>query len=340
MNGIRSFRVEGVRRADRQPIDCVIEAETAAAAITIAEARGIEASVVSEMVGHARRSPSGHTSGSVEPLRDGVRCESGSTTLPRPPLRRHRWIVTMQGIQAALLLVVVAILNRGGESPWIALGWASVWAVVMSAVQWCLLMPVSKPAVKPGRTVKWWLWASALAAGLCCGVLVFGAVIISGDFGWGLGLWGHEAENSFATVGLVCFFVSWVVCTPLLIAFFKRRDRDKRYCQVAASLFLGSVIEVLAAIPIDMMYKKRETCQCGPSASIAGAFLAMMVGFLVLGPAIVLAVFWRRSRAGSRGLCAACGFDLTGLASRDRCPECGAGWKVTSARSGVVTPRS
>jgi rubrerythrin len=53
----------------------------------------------------------------------------------------------------------------------------------------------------------------------------------------------------------------------------------------------------------------------------------MSVGIVALGPAVLLPILSRRRKRWYAGRCDACGYDMTGTPSADRCPECGAGWR-------------
>ena len=180
-----------------------------------------------------------------------------------------------------------------------------------------------------------WLWASAGACGLLTGVLIFSAICMFADLLWVLDLApvtssGAPADGfmyAMLSAALALLLTSWAFSTPLLVAFMKKRNREGALCRIAATLFLGSTIELLAAIPLLQLIARRDSCYCAALTSFA-AFLALMAGFIVFGPMILLVLWSRRSRAGNHGYCAACGYDIRSLANRDRCPQCGAGWQT------------
>ena len=101
--------------------------------------------------------------------------------------------------------------------------------------------------------------------------------------------------------------------------------------RIAATLFVGTLVEAAAIMPIDVMYRRKQDCYC--FAGTFGAYaLLLAAGLLTLGPAILLPVLARRRKRWYGSCCDCCGYDMTGLigASRviDRCPECGAGWRA------------
>jgi hypothetical protein len=146
--------------------------------------------------------------------------------------------------------------------------------------------------------------------------------------------WPEATFGSLGVLSMWCI-ACWTIATPLLIAFCRRRlDRGSAWEQVvrtiAARLFLGTIIEVAAVMPLDVLVRKKQSCYCW-----AGTFFALTIcgsiGILLLGPLVLLPALARRRKRWYGGHCDCCGYDLTGLLPRaatlDRCPECGAGWK-------------
>lgn len=87
-------------------------------------------------------------------------------------------------------------------------------------------------------------------------------------------------------------------------------------------LLAGTLVEIIFTIPVDVMVRRRTHCYCEEGTFfswVIGATMAMWT----FGPGVVLlflAVRFRR--AGPKGICANCGYDLRGL-PENRCPECG-----------------
>ncbi len=122
--------------------------------------------------------------------------------------------------------------------------------------------------------------------------------------------------------------IAWVAFTPLLLAFCRRQRPESALAKLAARLFLGTIIEAAAIIPLDVMVRKKFDCYCGQGTFWALTF-CWGVGALALGPAVFLLPLSGRRRRWMHGLCDVCDYDMSGCMDAERCPECGAGWKVS-----------
>lgn len=226
----------------------------------------------------------------------------------------------------------------------------SAFLIAFTLGQALIVMPVRRPRFRSERGAPLMLSLSVMA--LCIALLIGSFLvalayvfnlnandvpaIISLKATWSgpvvLSMGGPEA----LLVGLAVLF-SWTIAGILLQRFARRRlaagDRHEDVLsQIAARIFLGTIIEVVAIIPLDAMTRRRDSCYC-----LAGTFfvfcVAGSVGLLVLGPLILLPVLARRRKRWYAQRCDACGYDLstqltTTTASKlPRCPECGAGWK-------------
>jgi hypothetical protein len=125
---------------------------------------------------------------------------------------------------------------------------------------------------------------------------------------------------------MAVFFLSWAVATPLLLAFLRRRDHESGLARISSRLFLGSVIEAGAVIPLDVMVRRKASCYCG-EGTLWALTMCWGVGTLVLGPAIWLIPLAGRRKRWYAGRCEACGYDMSGCLHAPSCPECGAGWR-------------
>jgi hypothetical protein len=97
------------------------------------------------------------------------------------------------------------------------------------------------------------------------------------------------------------------------------------YRKLYRLLVMGTWLELLVTIPVDVHVRRRTNCYCGE-----GTFVALVIGSSValwsFGPGIVLLFLTRRlERDGYFGLCRRCAHDLrTTPAGTRRCPGCGA----------------
>ena len=215
-----------------------------------------------------------------------------------------------------------------------------VWGVILGAIaalmalQTILVWPVRKPRARNDR--GWPLRLSigvAALLGTSLGVtLLFGFYTI-------IELqeqhWSADLNHIFAVVFWGWIALSYIGGGLLMYAFCIRRlKRGERHedilGRIAATLFIGTLVEVAAIMPIDIMFRRKQDCYC-----FAGTFwayiLLLAAGLVTLGPAVLLPVLTRRRKRWYASHCDCCGYDMTGIihADRaiDRCPECGAGWK-------------
>jgi len=200
----------------------------------------------------------------------------------------------------------------------------------LAGLQLVFLWPVRKPRGTGERGVS--LWLSLGVAALAIVLLVGGVIAVGADVVW------LVTDDYPADVMYRVFYgflgVSWLVATPLLIVFSRRKRREGFLGRVASLLFLGTMVEVAATIPIDVLVRRRTDCYCAQGTywtlTVCGA-----VGFFALGPAIFLTVLGRRRARWYGGRCEVCGYDMSSTPRAERCPECGAGWRDGQFARGV-----
>jgi hypothetical protein len=199
---------------------------------------------------------------------------------------------------------------------------------IMALVQGAFLWPVRKPTTKDASGVS--VFVSLAAAGLLVAVLAAAAVIAAAQFVESYTDWNVMGPAEFVVVGTLG--VSWIVSTFMLVTFCQGGPRERVVQRLASRLLLGTVVEIAAIIPLDVLVRKRESCYCW-----AGTYFALLacgaVGLIVLGPAVVLPLVIRRRKRWYAGRCDACGYDMSRMMSAERCPECGAGWEATAAQT-------
>jgi len=171
---------------------------------------------------------------------------------------------------------------------------------------------------------------AALCA-LCSAALLGGLGFIA------LSLWSlvhnHDPSDAALAVVLTAILVMWSFSTPLLGAFLRHEPGESRTHLLAKRLFIGSVVETVSMIPLDVMVRRKSNCYCGEGTFFA-LFICSTVGLIALGPMVFLLPLGRRRRRLESGCCPLCGYDMTATPKAERCPECGAGWKpVTPAIS-------
>jgi hypothetical protein len=194
---------------------------------------------------------------------------------------------------------------------------------IIFALQAVLVWPVRKP--RPAARGGVSLWLSMGVAGLAVAAMVGGLLAAGADAAWLVS--GVEPDERILWLIGGTMALAWCVTTPLLVGFCRRHRPESAIGRVSARLFLGTIVEVGAIIPLDVMVRRKTDCYCGQGTFFA-LILAWSVGLLAVGPAIFLPVLARRRKRWYAGHCEACGYDMAGTPAADRCPECGAGWKA------------
>lgn len=203
-----------------------------------------------------------------------------------------------------------------------------VFAIVFTGLQALFVLPIRRPA-RSSQSAS--LYVSIAIAGCLIALLVAAAILAVAQV-------VHAEEDVFEhfdpTMSVATLAVSWAVATPLLLAFVAKGPREAVLRRLSARIFIGTIIEAAAIIPLDVLVRRRNDCMCA-----AGTYIALIVcaavGLFVLGPAVFLPLIARHRRRWHAGRCEVCNYDMSGCKDADRCPECGAGW-----RSGRTTPPS
>lgn len=254
--------------------------------------------------------------------------------MPRP---RLKWLAfgALATVEFALVYALGALwLTDMGDG----VDWAEWWTILREpeAIPWlgglalgiigaqaALLLPMRRPRTANEGTP---LMVSLASAALACALLLGGALWLALEF---VGLWEPAMDHDAAALLIIAAPIpAWILTTPLLIYFCRRRARQERLLgRISAAIFLGSIVEALCVIPLDVMIRRRTDCYCG-EATFFTLTACGTVGLYAFGPAIVLPLLARRRRRWYAGRCEVCGYDVSGVPNADQCPECGAGWRA------------
>ena len=141
----------------------------------------------------------------------------------------------------------------------------------------------------------------------------------------------YEAYWSLTTVVLTVLACSWLIWTPLLAIFSRRRPHRTTPGRLVGLLLGGTIAEMVVIIPVDVLVRYRNSCYCA-TASFHATWLATLALLWLTGPGIVLAVTSKRRRAWLEHHCASCGY-AKGPSPGSACPECGYAW-LEASRTG------
>ncbi len=201
--------------------------------------------------------------------------------------------------------------------------WCVAFAAAVPVLQVLFVLPVRKPRVGASHGPA---WLSAGVAGLCIAGMGIAALWAAHAVCYEY-VFEIDLPSSRFLLG-VFISVSWLAGTALILAFCRGPSREDVLSRLAARIFLGTIVEIAAIIPLDALVRKRETCHCW-----AGTYFALLicgsVGAIIFGPAVFLPVLIRRRRRLYQGRCQVCGYDMSATPKADTCPECGSGWRVS-----------
>ncbi len=273
-----------------------------------------------------------------------------SANLPVWGMPGRKWLLltgywVVQGAAAYVIAAAWVTFNSesGGPShPLYAFDFAEFfrlmanpeWAVsviggtaVLSAIQAVFLLPVARPRVDlETRGISLRLSAAAAAgtiaalwAAALCAVL---GVVQLAD----LDVWNSDVDRTVVGVILGSTLLTWIVATPMVLSFLGRGRREAALARFASTVFLGTVVEAVAIMPLDVMMRRKTNCYCN-SGTYWALSVCGTVGLFVIGPAIFLPLLARRRKRWYASRCDVCGYDMGPTPAAARCPECGAGWR-------------
>lgn len=215
-----------------------------------------------------------------------------------------------------------ALLHQGEERR-IALAVA----VIMALAQVAFVSPLMGP-LRLGPAGKSMLWtvlgASVMVGGLTC-ILLWSMLQAVELFMHAPqpGAYTDKGPISTSWMRPYVLFPAWFVCGALWTWALRRsiasRDPDT-VSRFARRLLAGTCVELVLALPMYLLVRKRSECLC-----VISNFWSIVIGMLGLvwlcGPAGILLLTQDARRRWRAGACAHCGYPMrTGSA---RCSECG-----------------
>ncbi len=208
--------------------------------------------------------------------------------------------------------------------------WCGGPALILVATQAVFVLPQVRVDLRPSArrksVVASLVVAAMVAAGLtvalACAVLELADVWdahTEGSGAWELSerVWGWP-------VTLPVFVTSWVIWSGALLLFTRKRRHPGLLGRLVALLLAGTVVEVLAVIPIDVMVRRRTDCYC-MTGTFHSLLISVWAAMWLAGPGVlILYVRRRRRRAAVR--CIRCGYEK-GPSPGPECTECGHSWR-------------
>jgi hypothetical protein len=208
-----------------------------------------------------------------------------------------RWALIVVGLYAAALLAIVGplffLIDRGPDSTLTEMykspaTW--IWVLVMALCQWALLLtPVRVANRRP--TTRRSLVLPVVVGGFLAVLLLAGAVICVRAVIWG------DSEtpgwHKWAALALaVATWSGWSFVFYRMGRAVKPEDVITAQCR---SLFRGSVLELLVAVPSHVVVRSRHLC-CADGMTSIGITFGIAVMLLSFGPALffLFVARWRR----------------------------------------------
>ncbi|MBK9189124.1 MAG: hypothetical protein IPM33_09230 [Phycisphaerales bacterium] len=255
--------------------------------------------------------------------------------MPPPLAAFWHWLLARRWRAATLYLLTLGIfayalsapvawyINEGLNVQGKDTGVTSVLlALVVVALHAIFLLPIYRPG--DGRSRG--LGGSIVVGSLLIGVMLGLLVLAIGQLIYSYGGYDPGVRGAWIGVG-TAVFVGWIAGFFLVTAFVRTGRRENVLTRLSARLFVGTILEAAAIIPMDAMVRRKEDCVC-----TTGTYMALVgcavIGVFTLGPAVILPLLARRRRRWYAGQCEVCGYDMTRTPKAERCPECGTGWRA------------
>jgi hypothetical protein len=195
---------------------------------------------------------------------------------------RLEWVLDFAPIPPipTALLEWLGDLGLGDETGFFC--WGALVLAWLLFTQWLFLRPRRGWTVelaREGRPMKGAIVAAAFVAMLISSGLVFTLLELTG-------IWREIGDWPGAWIELPMVAV-WVLWAIVFARRWRQQERSALLGRVARRLLVGSVLELLVAIPVDRWSSRREDCYCA-----RGSYLGLVLGGTALmwsfGPLVVL----------------------------------------------------
>ena len=201
-------------------------------------------------------------------------------------------------------------------------------SAIVTAAQAIYLWPARKPGITTGqgRSLRMSIAVAGLVTGLGGLALTAGVVgLLDEEMRRTSELFGAIPTIGRMMLWVVLLLVLWAMPSLVMLWFCRAGRRETVLSRLANRILLGTAAEAVLLIPLDALVRRRSDCYCA-EGSFWGLTLLGLLGFIGLGPVVLLPLFAKRRRGWYRTHCNACGYDMSGDANATICPECGAAW--------------
>lgn len=157
---------------------------------------------------------------------------------------------------------------------------------VMFAAQFGLLsVPVYLANLRP--VTRGPIWRTVLGGGLMAGGLVFGAVLSIYEF-----VWGGQTDNNnsgawWGWAAIILGLLMWCIWTIIFIRISGATEPVDLVSRQCRSLFKGSILELLIAVPTHIVARYRDYC-CAGFMTFIGLTMGISVMLFAFGPAVLV----------------------------------------------------
>lgn len=155
-----------------------------------------------------------------------------------------------------------------------------VWLLIMGLSQFALLsVPVRMAGLRPATRGP--VWRTLLAGGLMAGALAIGAFFAIYEFAFGEQDHGNWPFWTALGLGVLTWFI-WAMVFARMSRSAEPADFVTRQCR---SLFKGSALELLIAVPTHIVARGRDDC-CAGMFTFIGLTMGISVMLFAYGPAV------------------------------------------------------
>jgi hypothetical protein len=149
-----------------------------------------------------------------------------------------------------------------------------------------LFIPLQIVRERPLRRRSWW-WLAILAA------LMMGLLVLAMAVAVCTALWLDDGGKNAGWTCVALGVAGWIIWA-IIFAHFARSNPATAFSRIMKTMLVGSVTELLVAIPCHVYVRQKDQC-CADFATFIGIVTGLSVLLFALGPGVFL-LFVKRSR--------------------------------------------